>query len=264
MCTGTLLTYVIFSGTSPQNSIDDILYRMSQAEQIGHYVLSQLYTQILIDKSKSRDTKANETYIKNFIFCNLNESYCNELDGVQKFSVIVYNPSSFTSHIWLRIPVQQSYTLDINKIRKYSIDVNQIGIIKMSSIFLSIPLNENRTAEYEVIVRVTIPPLSIQVVPFKATDNTLINQMEKSVINKKACSIENEAYIININKLGTIKSIYIKSINKNVELKQRFGYYYKGYEEIVQVYSQYANQSIRLYEKTPYIEFDWIVGLLNS
>jgi hypothetical protein len=36
----------------------------------------------------------------------------------------------------------------------------------------------------------------------------------------------------------------------------------KGYEEIVQVYSKFVNQSIRLLDNSPYIEFDWIVGRL--
>jgi hypothetical protein len=37
----------------------------------------------------------------------------------------------------------------------------------------------------------------------------------------------------------------------------------KGYEEIIQVYSKYVNQSIRLLDNSPYIEFDWVVGRLD-
>jgi hypothetical protein len=38
---------------------------------------------------------------------------------------------------------------------------------------------------------------------------------------------------------------------------------HKGYEEIIQVYSKHVNQSIRLLDDAPYIEFDWIVGRLD-
>jgi hypothetical protein len=37
----------------------------------------------------------------------------------------------------------------------------------------------------------------------------------------------------------------------------------KGYEEIIQVYSNYVNQSIRLLDNSPYIEFEWVVGRLE-
>jgi len=38
----------------------------------------------------------------------------------------------------------------------------------------------------------------------------------------------------------------------------------KGDEEIVQVYSKSVNQSIRLLDNSPSIEFDWVIGRLEN
>ncbi|CAF3366114.1 unnamed protein product [Rotaria sp. Silwood1] len=141
-----------------------------------------------------------------------------------------YNPSSISNEVWIRIPVaeQQTINLDVNNVKKFSIDAIEIGTISLSPILQSIPTVHNRDQFQELIVRVHVPPLSLQAVPFIISKQK--QNVEQLPITTSSCSIENQR---------------------------------KGYEEIIQVYSSFVNQSIRLLDNSPYIEFEWIVGRLN-
>lgn len=293
---GLLQHHDTITGTSPSINIHDILQRMHQTEQKAQLLALSLYQRIL-----TPDMQKN--WSKPLIFCRLNESYCSplgEIDG--KFSTIVYNPSSFPTSVWLRIPVeeQQTIALDADTAKKHSIDAEDFGMIPLSPTIREIPLPHPRTQLQELIVRVNVPALSLQAIPFTAT-KTKAN-VEPMSLSQTGCSIENQKYVLTVNERGAITTLKIKSINKEIDFQQNFAHYIssggdqfshqssglyvfrpvgidpprkmdlkqfyclkrKGYEEIIQVYSRHVNQSIRLLDKSSYIEFDWIVGRLES
>ncbi|CAF4915531.1 unnamed protein product, partial [Rotaria sp. Silwood1] len=162
------------------------------------------------------------------------------------FSAIVYNPSSISNEVWIRIPVaeQQTINLDVNNVKKFSIDAIEIGTISLSPILQSIPTVHNRDQFQELIVRVHVPPLSLQAVPF------IISSSSSDQISHQASGL----YVFR--PIGTDPP-------QQVNIKHFYCFKRKGYEEIIQVYSSFVNQSIRLLDNSPYIEFEWIVGRLN-
>ncbi|UJR27289.1 hypothetical protein I4U23_008584 [Adineta vaga] len=292
---GLLQHHDTITGTSPMINIADALQRMHRAEKLGQNMTLSLYQQILTPTM-------TVNWSTPLIFCQLNESYCEPLVQFdKKFSAIIYNPSSVSNQVWLRVPVaeHQSIVLDSDAVKKFAIDAQEIGTIKLSSILQSIPLGNKREQFQEMIVRVQVPPLSIQAIPFFLTQKT--GKIEEFAPSTSSCSIENQNYVLEVDEKGSITSVKIKSTDKTLGFKQTFGHYTssssdatshqssglyvfrpigtdpprpigikefycvkrKGYEEIIQVYSQYVNQSIRLLDNSPYIEFDWIVGRLE-
>ncbi|CAF1239524.1 unnamed protein product [Rotaria sordida] len=282
------------TGTSPMVHIDDALRRMHRAEKNGQALALSLYQHILTPSM----TKNWSTPL---IFCQLNESYCKPLADIDKFSAIVYNPSSISNQVWIRIPVaeQQTISLDVDNVKKFSIDAVEFGTIGLSPMHESIPIVHKRDQLQELIVRVHVPPLSLQAVPFIISKQK--QNVEQLIMATSSCSIENQHYILKVNERGVIISLQVKSINKEIDFTQHFGYYIsspsddisaqasglyvfrpigtnppqkvnithfycfkrKGYEEIIQVYSSYVYQAIRLLDNSPYIEFEWIVGRLH-
>ncbi|CAF4185154.1 unnamed protein product, partial [Adineta steineri] len=291
---GLLQHHDTITGTSPMINIADALQRMHQVEKIGENLTLVLYQHILTQSSAINLSPP-------LTFCQLNESYCKPLATMDKFSAIIYNPSSVANQLWLRIPVaeQQTIHLDVDTVKKLSIDAQEIGTINLSPIIQSIPIVDKRNQLQELIVRVNIPPLSFQALPFTTLKQS--QKVEAILFSNLSCSIENQNYVITVNAQGSITAIKLKSTNKNIDFKQNFGHYTsssadgvshqssglyvfrpvgtdppkqvsikqfycskrKGYEEIIQVYSQYVNQSIRLLDNSPYIEFEWIVGRLE-
>ncbi|CAF0757101.1 unnamed protein product [Adineta ricciae] len=289
---GLLQHHDTITGTSPMINIADALQRMHQAEMLGRKMTLSLYQHILTPT-------ATANWSAPLIFCQLNESYCDPLSKLdKKFSAIIYNPSSVANQVWLRIPVadDQVMTLDTNTVEKSSIDAQEIGTINLSPHLLGIPLVSKRTQLRELIVRVQVPPLSLQAVPFLITKSS--QQADKPTPSSTACSIENQNYVIKVDGKGSIISIKVKSISKTLSFKQTFGHYTsassdhishqssglyvfrpigtggpqlvdikefycvkrKGYEEIVQIYPQFVNQSIRLLDNSSSIEFEWVTG----
>ncbi|CAF4919031.1 unnamed protein product, partial [Rotaria sp. Silwood1] len=116
--------------------------------------------------------------------------------------------------------------------------------ISLSPILQSIPTVHNRDQFQELIVRVHVPPLSLQAVPF------IISSSSSDQISHQASGL----YVFR--PIGTDPP-------QQVNIKHFYCFKRKGYEEIIQVYSSFVNQSIRLLDNSPYIEFEWIVGRLN-
>ncbi|CAF4448793.1 unnamed protein product, partial [Adineta steineri] len=56
--------------------------------------------------------------------------------------------------------------LDVDTVKKLSIDAQEIGTINLSPIIQSIPIVDKRNQLQELIVRVDVPPLSFQALPF--------------------------------------------------------------------------------------------------
>ncbi|CAF3662360.1 unnamed protein product [Adineta steineri] len=291
---GLLQHHDTITGTSPMINIADALQRMHQVEKIGENLTLVLYQHILTQSSAINLSQP-------LVFCQLNESYCKPLATMDKFSAIIYNPSSISNQLWLRIPVDQNQTihLDIDTVKKLSIDAQEIATIDLSPMILSIPIAEQCNQLQELIVRVNIPPLSFQALPFTTLKQS--QKVEPSPFSNLKCSIENQNYIVTVDEQGSIISIKLKSIDKNIDFNQNFAYYtsssgnkishqssglyvfrpvgtdppkqvsikqfycskQKGYEEIIQVYSRYVHQTIRLLDNSPYIEFEWTVGRLH-
>ncbi|CAF3366663.1 unnamed protein product [Rotaria sp. Silwood1] len=236
---GLLQHHDTITGTSPMIHIADALQRMSRAEKNGQALALSLYQHILTPSMTTN-------WSTPLIFCQLNESYCKPLVDIDKFSAIVYNPSSISNEVWIRIPVaeQQTINLDVNNVKKFSIDAIEIGTISLSPILQSIPTVHNRDQFQELIVRVHVPPLSLQAVPF------IISSSSSDQISHQASGL----YVFR--PIGTDPP-------QQVNIKHFYCFKRKGYEEIIQVYSSFVNQSIRLLDNSPYIEFEWIVGRLN-
>ncbi|CAF4688271.1 unnamed protein product [Rotaria sp. Silwood2] len=218
--------------------IADALQRMHRAEKHGQALALSLYQHILTPSMTTN-------WSMPLIFCQLNESYCTPLVNIDKFSAIVYNPSSISNQVWMRIPVaeQQTINLDIDNVKKFSIDAIEIGTINLSPILQSIPIVQARNQLQELIVRVHVPPLSLQAIPFIISSSDTISHQASGL------------YVFR--PIGT-------NPPQQVNIKHFYCFKHKGYEEIIQVYSSYVNQSIRLLDNSPYIEFEWIVGRLNT
>ncbi|CAF2739012.1 unnamed protein product [Rotaria sp. Silwood2] len=217
--------------------IADALQRMHRAEKHGQALALSLYQHILTPSMTTN-------WSMPLIFCQLNESYCTPLVNIDKFSAIVYNPSSISNEVWMRIPVaeEQTINLDIDNVKKFSIDAIEIGTINLSPILQSIPIVQARNQLQELIVRVHVPPLSLQAIPFIISSSDTISHQASGL------------YVFR--PIGT-------NPPQQVNIKHFYCFKHKGYEEIIQVYSSYVNQSIRLLDNSPYIEFEWIVGRLN-
>ncbi|CAF1567664.1 unnamed protein product [Rotaria magnacalcarata] len=292
---GLMQHHDTITGTSPLVHIEDALRRLHRAETSGKALALTLYQSILTPTTASN-------WSTPLIFCPLNESYCRPLATIHKFSAIVYNPSSVSNQVWIRIPVAQQQTihLDTAIAKKFSIDVTEIGTINLSPSFLTIPLDFPRNQVQELIIRVHVPPLSLQAIPFIASKQQ--QSVEPLASTKSSCSIENQHYILKVNEQGSIVSLKLKSLDKEINFQQNFSYYAssssdgksqqqsglyvfrpvgtdppkqvdikefyclkrKGYEEIIQIYTSFGSQVIRLLDSSSYIEFDWVVGRLNA
>ncbi|CAF3219791.1 unnamed protein product [Rotaria socialis] len=292
---GLMQHHDTITGTSPLVHIEDALRRMHRAETSGQALALTLYQNILTPT-------ISLNWSTPLIFCPLNESYCTPLATMHTFSAIVYNPSSVSNQVWIRIPVtkQQTIHLDAAIAKKFSIDVTEIGTINLSPSFLRIPLGFPRNQVQELIIRVHVPPLSLQAIPFISSKQQ--QSVEPLVSTNSSCSIENQHYILTVNEQGSIVSLKLKSLDKEINFQQNFSYYTssgsdgkshqqsglyvfrpvgtnppkqvninefyclkrKGYEEITQVYSSFGSQVIRLLDSSSYIEFDWVVGRLDA
>jgi hypothetical protein len=171
-----------------------------------------------------KDSNVVENNDLTMIAKRLNTDICSLFIVRHQFSAIVYNPSSRSTVVWLRVPVgeQQTIALDEEAVNNNGIDAYNIAVqlnwlltstywspvvffkvLPLPSIVQAIPIIFRRNQPHELLVRVNMPALSLQAIPFLVTRKTWQCSFEiQSNVDEIIEQIDYTDYFIEYDKLN--------------------------------------------------------------
>jgi len=269
------------SGTEKQHVANDYAKRLSAG----------------IEKSKLVIFKAYNSFFRVLKFCLLlNISECLEIEGIDYFAVLLWNQLAHSLVRWIRLPVTLSnYSVfDVDKM-KY-IDSEYLTIYNQT---IAIPGRQSN-AYSTLLFQAELPPFGDAA--FIIT-NRLINTQEKKATSKPKDdnSLRNKYLNVQFDMFGYLTGFENLESGASTKLSQVICYYksmsgnnsapqfqasgayvfppdgeavcfspreYKithgdHYSEVHQVYNDWISQTIRLYEDSRSLEFEWLIGPIN-
>ncbi|XP_051165377.1 lysosomal alpha-mannosidase-like [Leptopilina boulardi] len=282
---GILQHHDAITGTERQHVADDYSRILSISMREGNKLMANTLRNMMQKDINSEDTLEFHSCLQ------LNISSCKYTENNKKFVVTLYNPTSQEISIYVRIPVTgTSY-----RVLDYLGTKLVTQIVPVPLEVLNIP-GRKSFAEYELIFFAQrIPALGYQ--SFYISEKTQGSEIQ---FNKSYTSISSNTWDIYVNSNG--KVVVQSKTNRLLKMLQSFHFYkdkkqnsmnsqiksgayvfrpktnalnirYEGYykifkgplvEEIHLAVNDYISEVIRIYNGQDRIEFNWLVGPLNT
>jgi len=238
-------------------------------------------------------------YGSEFTLCQLNISECATTENQSVFAAFLYNPLSYETQSWIRVPVMYNDFQVYDVIGEKYLDSELVLIDKET---MRIPERKSNSI-YNIVFQVNLPPLEMHLFSFKRDSTKKLNNYKNKINEYKSSFTVKNQYVQytfdqngNLNKIDNIESgvstplkqlfcFYLSQPGNNSESEfQASGAYifrpqtddcvylmvqnytiYRGKQvnEIHQVYNDWISQTIRLYDNSRYAEFEWQVGPIN-
>ncbi|UJR33645.1 hypothetical protein I4U23_021078 [Adineta vaga] len=278
------------SGTSKQHVADDYAQRLAQGIDSAIYVINEAYKKLLPKQNQSLPTPTQ------FLCQFSNISECLPIEGQDRFTLTLWNPTIQSIQHIVRVPVTKNYF-----IRSPTGSTIAVDFIPISEPTKNIP-GRTSSAEYELVFRASLPALGFNTYYFEAKTETIKNEeLTLNQTHNEVCTLQNQYLRVEFDNQGNLKNITNRNKNFTVQFSSQGFYWYTSfpgnnsrpefqasgayffrpltpnpfpisssrnitctYMDQVQtaliIYNQWCSQEIRLYDEASTIEIEWIVG----
>jgi lysosomal alpha-mannosidase len=284
------------SGTERQHVANDYAKRLSIGTDKCQSIIQNSVT-TLINKKYNRDYSNNPL---NVIYCSLlNITECLPIEGLHNFSVMIYNPLGQEVVTWMRVPVTLTGYTVFEVSSSQFLDTEVVTIYEETK---QIP-GRKSSATSMVLFKATLPPLGfntyvlslksqsqlknlVKIPKVKTTDNTVLkNEFLSAQFDSNGNLIQIDNIDSGLSTLISQEYCYYKSMpgnNSRPEFQASGAYIFrpdgdpiclgvqkfivnegKHYSEIHQIYNEWISQTIRLFEGSRSLSFDWLIGPID-
>ena len=255
-------------------------------------VISKSFNNIL---AKYFDVKGSDT---NVVFCNmLNISQCDDIEGKSEYTTIIYNPLPRPISSWVRLPITTNdYT--VNEVETGNDIISDITPIYNE--IKCIPERKSQ-ANFNLVFQANLPSLGFKVFTIAKNERKSLHKYKTNYVND-ILSIKNQYLQLKIDPNGNLIQLDNLDTMISTPLSQSMCYYYsmpgnnsisefqasgayifrpakndpecisvkkfslfngKQFTELHQIYNDWISQTIRLYQDSQHLEFEWQIGPIN-
>ncbi|CAF1622827.1 unnamed protein product [Rotaria magnacalcarata] len=279
------------SGTEKQEVAFDYAMRLSQGIDVAVDVINKAYDKILPLDSKTPPSAPQ-------FLCQLaNISECLPIEGQDRFTLILWNPTVHTISHYVRVPVTKDYT-----VRDPSGHAIVAEMIPVSESTQRIP-GRKSFALNQLVFKTILPALGFSTYYFeiKATENNNNNEKQVLVTHNSECILQNEYLRVeidcqgNLNKITNLKKKIVVPFsnqgfywygsypgnNSGSEFQASGAYIFRpissdpepvsskrsitcvkgqNFQSAIILFNNWASQEISLYDDAKMVEVEWTVG----
>ncbi|CAF4737494.1 unnamed protein product [Rotaria sp. Silwood1] len=277
------------TGTETEEVAFDYAQRLSNGIGVAENVINKAYSKLLPKDGRSPPAS-------NQFLCQLsNISQCLEIDGQERFTLTLWNPTIHPVVQHARVPVKTDYT-----IRDPTGQTVLSELIPVSQAIQNIPGRTSITQK-QIIFKASLPALGFSTYYFEKKHGEEQKQSKINITYNEACVLQNQNIQVEFDDQGNLHQIF--NLNKNISvsfINQGF-YWYPGFPgnnsrsksqasgayifrpltpnalpvsqtrsitciktENVQTaiieFNNWASQELSLYDGGEFVEVEWTVG----
>ncbi|CAF1441892.1 unnamed protein product, partial [Rotaria sordida] len=278
------------SGTEKQEVAFDYAQRLSDGIAVAESVINQAYSKLLPKDSQSPPASTQ-------FLCHLsNISQCLQIDGQERFTLTLWNPTIHPIVQHARVPVRTDYT-----VRDPAGQIILSELVPISDATQNIP-GRTSVTQKQIVFKASLPALGFNTYYFeKKPEEKQNNQFKVKITHNEECVIQNQNLRVEIDAQGNIGHIVNLKKSFDVAFTSQGFYWYQGFpgnnsqsefqasgayifrpltptavpvsqtrsitcikgdnvQTAVIVFNDWASQEISLYDEAESVEVEWTVG----
>ncbi|CAF3324143.1 unnamed protein product [Rotaria socialis] len=278
------------SGTEKQAVAFDYAQRLSDGIAVAENVMNQAYAKLLPKDSQSPPPASQ-------FLCQLsNISQCLQVDGQDRFTLTLWNPTIHPVMQHVRVPVRTDYT-----IRDPTGQTIFSELFPISEPTLNIPGRTSITQK-QIIFKASLPALGFNTYYFETKPDSVTSGESKiKITHNEECVLRNQNLQVDFDDQGNLHQIVNLKQNITVSFLNQGFYWYQGFagnnsqpdfqasgayifrpvsptaqpvsqarsltcvkavsvQTAVIVFNDWTSQEISLYDEGEFVEVEWTVG----
>jgi lysosomal alpha-mannosidase len=277
------------SGTEKQEVAFDYAQRLSQGIDEATNVITQAYSKLLPRNAQSPPAPTQ-------FLCQLsNITQCLQIEGQDRFTLTLWNPTIHSVVHHFRVPVTKAYT-----VRDPTGQPTLAELIPISNSTKTMP-GRTSAAGNQLIIRVSLPALGFNTYFFEAKTDEEAKKSKVKITENDECILTNQNLRVEIDAQGNLEHIVNLQKSFSVAFSAQGFYWYQSFpgnnsrsefqasgayifrpmaptaqpvsptrtvtciktesvQTAVIVFNDWASQEISLYDEGDYVEVEWTVG----
>ena len=127
-------------------------------------------------------------YGSEFTLCQLNISECATTENQSVFAAFLYNPLSYETQSWIRVPVMYNDFQVYDVIGEKYLESESVLIDKET---IRIPERKSNSI-YNIVFQVNLPPLEMHLFSFKRDSTKKLNNYKNTIEYKSSFTVKNQ------------------------------------------------------------------------